>query len=232
MKINQQDVFLISFRICPFVVRSQIVAEEKGITLSTTYIDLDNKPDWFLKMSPTQTVPALTIGDKVIFESSIICDFIDAITLESLYPDDLVAKYHNKSWIEFVSTIIFQQYSFMLSKDEDKYTDNLQQFESSLKKIEAIFPSSPYFNGEPFSIIEAAFAPVAFRMELTKSLVGHDSFVELPKIRMWATNILKRNSVKKYLDRKFEEEFVDHLVSNDAIMVSRSFPSMKNILSL
>lgn len=40
---------LISFQLCPFVQRSIITLNEKGIPFDIEYIDLSNKPEWFLK---------------------------------------------------------------------------------------------------------------------------------------------------------------------------------------
>ncbi len=37
---------LVSFDLCPFVQRSAIALEEKGIDYDMVYIDLRNKPDW------------------------------------------------------------------------------------------------------------------------------------------------------------------------------------------
>lgn len=63
---------LISFKTCPFVQRSVITLKEKGIDFKTTYIDLAEKPAWFLAISPLGKVPVLKIGDEVLFESAVI----------------------------------------------------------------------------------------------------------------------------------------------------------------
>ena len=38
---------LISFKICPFVQRSVIVLQEKGVDYDITYINLKEPPEWF-----------------------------------------------------------------------------------------------------------------------------------------------------------------------------------------
>ena len=43
---------LISFNLCPYVQRSVITLEEKGVPYDIEYVDLYAKPDWFLKISP------------------------------------------------------------------------------------------------------------------------------------------------------------------------------------
>jgi len=42
----------ISHKLCPYVQRAVISLTEKGVSFERIDIDLDNKPDWFLKISP------------------------------------------------------------------------------------------------------------------------------------------------------------------------------------
>ena len=59
---------LISHELCPFVQRAAIALEEKGVKFERINVDLANKPDWFLAISPLGKVPLLKVGDAVIFE--------------------------------------------------------------------------------------------------------------------------------------------------------------------
>ena len=43
---------LISHKLCPYVQRAVIALTEKGVPFERIDIDLANKPDWFLKISP------------------------------------------------------------------------------------------------------------------------------------------------------------------------------------
>src|ERR1043166_7678176 len=51
---------LISHKLCPYVQRAVIALTEKGVPFERIDIDLANKPDWFLKLSPLGKVIALT----------------------------------------------------------------------------------------------------------------------------------------------------------------------------
>ena len=48
---------LCSFKTCPWVQRAAIVLRAKNVAYDITYVDLSNKPDWFLKLSPHGKVP-------------------------------------------------------------------------------------------------------------------------------------------------------------------------------
>src|SRR6266436_223192 len=64
---------LVSFKTCPWVQRSAIVLREKNTEFELRHIEPDNRPDWFLAISPHKKVPVLSIDDKVtMFESNAI----------------------------------------------------------------------------------------------------------------------------------------------------------------
>ena len=52
---------LISHKLCPYVQRAVIALTEKGVPFERIDIDLANKPDWFLKISPLGKVPVLLV---------------------------------------------------------------------------------------------------------------------------------------------------------------------------
>ena len=62
-------------RALPYVQRAVIALTEKGVDFERIDIDLANKPDWFLKLSPLGKVPVLVDGDTVIFESAVIVEY-------------------------------------------------------------------------------------------------------------------------------------------------------------
>jgi len=77
---------LISHVLCPYVQRAVIALKEKGVDYERIDIDLANKPDWFLKISPLGKVPVLKVGDEVIFESAVIAEFLEDTVAPPLHP--------------------------------------------------------------------------------------------------------------------------------------------------
>ena len=72
---------LVSFKTCPWVQRAAIVLREKNIAFEFRHIDPDNRPDWFLAISPHKKVPVLRIDEKVsLFESNAIAEYLDETT--------------------------------------------------------------------------------------------------------------------------------------------------------
>ena len=50
---------LVSFKSCPWVQRAAIVLAEKGVAFERRDVDLANKPQWFLALSPLGKTPVL-----------------------------------------------------------------------------------------------------------------------------------------------------------------------------
>ena len=82
-----EPLVLVSHVLCPYVQRAAIVLAEKGIPFERRDIDLANKPDWFLKISPLGKTPVLLVGGESIFESSVICEYLEETGLPRLHPD-------------------------------------------------------------------------------------------------------------------------------------------------
>ena len=94
---------LVSFKTCPWVQRAAIVLREKNIVFEFRHIDPDNRPDWFLAVSPHKKVPVLRIDEKVsLFESNAIAEYLDETTEPRLHPNDPVLRAINRAWTDYV----------------------------------------------------------------------------------------------------------------------------------
>src|SRR3974377_69571 len=96
---------LVSFKTCPWVQRSAIVFREKNTEFELRHIEPDNRPDWFLAISPHKKVPALTTDDKIsFFESNAINEYLDETIAPRLHPADPVERAINRAWTDYVPT--------------------------------------------------------------------------------------------------------------------------------
>ena len=75
----------------------------KDVEFEVTFINLLEKPDWFLKISPHGKVPVLKIGGDVLFESNAIAEFLDETVSPRLHPEDPIERARNRAWTDFVS---------------------------------------------------------------------------------------------------------------------------------
>src|ERR1700690_3787996 len=96
---------LVSFKTCPWVQRAAIVLREKKIDFEFRHIDPENRPDWFLAISPPKKVPVLRLDDKVsLFESNAIAEYLDETIAPRLHPADPIERAINRAWTDYVPT--------------------------------------------------------------------------------------------------------------------------------
>ncbi|BCN93468.1 glutathione S-transferase [Thiomicrorhabdus immobilis] len=188
---------LISFKLCPFVQRAVIVLKRKNIDFDITYIDLNNPPQWFKEISPLGQVPVLKVGDDVLFESSVIQEYVDEITPPSLQPSDPLVKAKNRAWISFGGDILMALHAMVTSKDEAISNEKRAVVLGKLQQLEAVHSGKAFFNGSEFNMIDAAYAPMFMRMEFIKNLTAIDLLEATPKLSTWSQNLLALDCVEQ-----------------------------------
>jgi glutathione S-transferase len=205
---------LISFGLCPFVQRSTITLNYKEVPYDIEYIDLENKPEWFLKISPLGKVPVLQVGNESIFESAVINEYLDETNGESLHAKDPLVKAKERSFIELSGVTIGNYYGAITATDLENYTAPKKLLEHNLGRILDEF-RAPYFRGKEFSLVDTSVIPLLHRLFLSPSLVKdlNLSPSQRKKLNLWAETTLTLDYVKKSVPENFEQDYVDYLNS-------------------
>ena len=219
--MSLKPIELISFNLCPFVQRSVITLKKKGIDFKITYIDLANKPDWFLKISPLGKVPVVRLGNEVLFESAIINEFLDEITSDQIMPTDPLQKAKDRGWIEFSSQAIMSQYLMTAAKNQIDYEKHSSTLSNQLEKLEHTISDQQFFNGKSFSLIDSALAPLFTRFNVYKKRFNQNFLSAYPKLTVLADKLTNLDYVKQSVVSDFESIYVDYLGSNDSYLVSQ-----------
>jgi glutathione S-transferase len=212
---DQYKYDLISFKLCPFVQRSVITLEEKGAPYTLEYIDLANKPDWFLAISPLGKVPVLRVGgDTVVFESAVINEFIEETAPgPALHPSDPLKRAHNRAWIEAASELLRRTFRMLAADSEEKALKGATNVRALLARFDWEL-TGPLFNGERFSLVDAATAPVLQRLSWCNEAVpALDLFCgsDLDKVRTWRDALIERDSVRRSTVGEIHELFLESL---------------------
>ncbi len=218
-----QKFKLVSFKLCPFVQRSVITLEEKGVPYDIEYIDLANKPDWFKKASPLGKVPILMVNKAVIFESAVINEYIDETTHGRLHPEDPLERAQHRSWIEYASACLGDNYALTTAGDESVARSKAAALREKLTRVEGVL-CGPLFSGERFSLVDAAWAPLLQRLLWVASIEPSLALFEgASKVRTWAETLIARPSVQRSLPPGIRDDFVAFLRSGGARRDSRSW---------
>lgn len=208
---------LISFKLCPFVQRAVITLLEKNVDFDITYIDLSNPPAWFAEVSPLGKVPVLKVGDEVLFESSVIQEYVDEITPPSSHPADPLIKAKNRAWISFGGELMGMGglHGLVMEKDPGKWRAIVDGMQDLLTKLEEVHSGADYFNGAEFNLIDAAYAPVFSRLALMKDLCGVDVLAKTPKLQAWQQNLINRVCVKDSVVTEFNDLYLGMVKNAD-----------------
>jgi glutathione S-transferase len=190
---------LISHDLCPYVQRAVITLCEKGVAFERTYVDLANKPDWFLAISPLGKTPVLKIGDDVLFESAVICDYLDEVEPPRLHPADPLARAQHRAWIEFASATLNNIGTFYNAADEAALERQRIALANKFETLEVQLTKhkGPYFAGAGFSLVDAAFAPVFRYFEVFDAIRDFGCFANAPRVSAWRAALAQRPSVKE-----------------------------------
>jgi glutathione S-transferase len=187
---------LISHKLCPYVQRAVIALTEKGVPFERIDIDLANKPDWFLKISPLGKTPVLVVGDKAIFESAVILEYLEETQPNALHPADALDRAEHRGWIEFGSAVLNDIAGFYAAKDEATLKAKAAQLEQKFARLEARVVAAPWFDGEKFSLVDAVFGPVFRYFDVFDEIGDFGILAGKPKLAQWRKNLAARPSVR------------------------------------
>jgi glutathione S-transferase len=199
------DLHLVSHKLCPFVQRARIVLAEKDIPHRIEFIDLANKPEWFLDISPLGKVPVLCVDGRPLFESAVIAEYLDEISPGSLHPLDALERARSRSWIEFASATLAAISTFYRANDHVSFSDAIATLSERFGRLEDELGEGPWFNGAEFALVDAAFGPVFRYFEVINDY-GHFGFFDgLPRVNAWRDALRNRPSVRGAIVEDYHE---------------------------
>jgi glutathione S-transferase len=199
---------LVSFKTCPWVQRAAIVLREKKVEFEFRHIEPDNRPDWFLAISPHKKVPVLRLDDRVsLFESNAIAEFLDETVAPRLHPDDPVTRAVNRAWTDYVPGFSESVTACAYADSEADYKAAVARMPVPFERLERALEkqgSGPFFNGARYSLVDAGYAPFLQRYFFLDRIrpIGHiDTF---PRLKAWAEALIARASTHSFPPAEFE----------------------------
>lgn len=187
---------LISHRLCPYVQRVAIALLEKGVAFERIDIDLARKPDWFVAISPLGKTPVLQVGDRAIFESAVILEYIEETQPKPLHPGDALTRADHRAWIEFGSTVLADIAGLYSVSDRAAFDARISQLGQRFARLEARLVAAPWFDGATFSLVDAVFGPVFRYFDVFDDIADFGILAEKPKLAQWRASLAQRPSVR------------------------------------
>jgi glutathione S-transferase len=202
---------LISHKLCPYVQRAVIALTEKGVAFERIDIDLANKPDWFLAISPLGKTPVLQVGEVPIFESAVILEYLEETQLSPLHPADPLRRAEHRAWIEFGSAILNDIAGFYAAADEATFKAKTAQLEQRFARLESRVAAAPWFDGESFSLVDAVFGPVFRYFDEFDGIADFGILAGKPKLARWRKALAARPSVRTAVSAEYPALLRDFL---------------------
>ena len=189
---------LASHALCPYVQRAAIVLAEKGLAFERREVDLADKPAWFHAVSPMGKTPVLLVGSKPLFESAVICEYLEDSELPRLHPGDALERAQHRGWVEFASALLNTIAGFYNASDETALMARRDELIARFAQLEAVLEDSPgpYFAGTAFSLVDAAFAPVFRYFDAFEQIADFGFFDGRPRLRVWRVALARRETVR------------------------------------
>jgi glutathione S-transferase len=210
---------LCSFKTCPWVQRAAIVLQAKQVPYDITYIDRDNRPAWFLAISPHSKVPVLQIDDKeALFESNAIAEYLDETASPRLHPEDPIQRARNRAWTDYVPTFASAISQTAYANTEEEFTARAAKIAEPFRKLDEALAkrgnSGPYFNGPKFSLVDAAYAPFLQRYTFMDGLRPLGIIEKYPHLSAWRDALLASAAVNASTVPEIEEAWQQNMIIN------------------
>ncbi len=189
---------LISHTLCPYVQRAAIVLLEKGAAFDRRWVDLANRPDWFTAISPLGKTPVLLVGDAPVFESAVICEYLDETAGPRLHPADPLQRAQHRAWMEFGSAVLNTIWGYYTAPDAATLQARREELAAKFAQIERVLPEGgPWFAGEHFGLVDAVFGPVFRYFDVFEQIGEEGFFTHTPRVRAWRAALAARPSVQQ-----------------------------------
>ncbi len=205
---NKRSVMtLFSNKLCPYAHRVRIVLAEKGVVAEIVEVDLDNKQDELMELNPYGTVPTLVDRDLVLYQSSIILEYLEERfphpPLMPVYP---VARARNRLMLNRVDRDWYSLMDTILAGDDKAVEVARKELYDSLLSVAPVFSDSPYFLSEEYTLVDCSLSALLWRLPL----MG----IELPEsqgkpILRYMNNVFSREPFQTSLsdaEREIREE--------------------------
>lgn len=206
---------IVSLTICPFVQRVTGLLEAKNVPYEVEFINLNDKPQWFLDISPNGQVPLLiTESTEVLFESDAIVEYIDEITapLEKDLTPEQRAK--DRAWSYQASKHYLVQCAAMRSADSDTLIEPTAKLAVPFEKVDKILGNGPFFKGDSLSNVDIAWLPLLHRAAIIQDCTGYDFLEGFQKVKAWQAAMMSSGIAERSVSKSFMQKF-EHFYLSD-----------------
>jgi glutathione S-transferase len=119
-----------------------MVLHEKGIDFEVNEVDLSNKSEEFLSVSPYGKVPVLSVNGTSLYESNIVNEYLDEVhEAPKLMPENPEERASVRSWMAFADDYFFPsvyrvRIGLQRGYSEEEIQEAKEKLDDSLSRLE------------------------------------------------------------------------------------------------
>jgi stringent starvation protein A len=182
--------------------RVRFVLAEKALEVRVVETDPARPPEDLIDLNPYQTVPTLVDRDLVVYDPGIICEYLDErFPHPPLTPLDPGARAQarvalrriEQDW--YAVADVLEGSAGADRRDRDRARKMLTE---SVLAAEPLFKVRPWFLSEQFSQLDAAVAPIVWRLprwDIDLQALG----TSVPEIERYASRVFARPAFRHSL---------------------------------
>src|SRR5215210_5372744 len=177
-----------------------MVLHEKGVDFEVNEVDLSNKSEEFLRVSPYGKVPVLSVNGTSLYESNIVNEYLDEVySSPRLMPESPEERASARSWMAFADDYLFPsvfrvRMGPQRGYSESEIQDAKEKLYDALSRLEHQLEGREYLGGE-YTLADIAHAGNFHRLrELAES--GDVSLHKYPSVTAWMERVEGRQSYR------------------------------------
>jgi len=177
-----------------------MVLHEKGIDFEVNEVDLSNKSEEFLRVSPYGKVPVLSVNGTSLYESNIVNEYLDEVySSPRLMPESPEERASVRSWMAFADDYFFPpifgvRMGPQRGYSEEQIQEARERLDDALSRVEHQLESRQYLVGE-YTLADIAHAGNFGRLRgLAES--GDVPLHKYPNVTAWMERVESRESYK------------------------------------
>jgi glutathione S-transferase len=204
---------LISHHLCPFLHRSIILLEKKGLRKDqdflVTYVPIYDLPISLFELSPKGSMPVLKLADgKILLRSVAINAYFDETITPSFFPLDAFDRAIHRGMILTCGDLLDQMRTVYTSKDEAIVNSSIEKLFIALKDVEKdLQPIIEKQGQNEMLMVECSFAAL-FTLMLNFKIIKNDPRWEnLTSVKKYANTLMSDPIVIQSKCINYDEEF-------------------------
>lgn len=178
-------VRLYSAKWCPFSQRVLLILAHHKIEFENVFINLDNKPQWYIDKVPPGRVPLLEQDGQKLQDSEMICRFLD-----QLHPAESLANGSGQDAASEIWSAAFKPMHRLLYEEIDNGAEELARLGSAMDLMEErLEMAAPFLAGTSVGLADYLLYPLMERVPiaLSSQVGGGATSLEMgrPRLAAW-----------------------------------------------